>query len=70
MKTIDKTKALLFVDDGHPEARDYDDNYVSVDACPSRSWIAFLGPLLGQRATANKASPNRSQDGKRPAARS
>ena len=28
--------ALLFVDDGHPESRDYDDNYVPVVVDGSR----------------------------------
>ena len=26
-------RPILYVDDGYPESRDYDDNYVAVDVC-------------------------------------
>ncbi len=51
-------RAVLYLDDGYPESRDYDDNYVLVEPGRRTSWWrALLGlPPIGPRATATAAS--------------
>lgn len=46
-------RALLYLDDGYPESRDYDDNYVPVEPGHRSSWWrALLGlPPIGPRAS-------------------
>lgn len=56
MTTSGTTRALLFVDDGHPEAREYDDNYFPVDPHQPRNWMTFVGMLL-RRRTRTVVSP-------------
>lgn len=43
---MNSTKALLFVDDGYPESRDYDDNYIDVDHPQPGVLSSFLSGLF------------------------
>lgn len=39
----------LFLDDGHPEARDYDDNYVAIEPQPTRDLLRRMFALGSDR---------------------
>jgi hypothetical protein len=40
MNRTSESKPWFFRDDGHPEARDYDDNYVAVEPqAPRGAWL-------------------------------
>jgi hypothetical protein len=51
MNRSERSTAVLYVDDGHPESRDYDSNYVGVDAKEPRSWLRVLLGLRRERET-------------------
>jgi hypothetical protein len=46
-----RVRAHLYCDDGHPESRDYDSNYVPLTAPEPRHWLSVLFRLRAARAS-------------------
>lgn len=53
---------LWFCDDGHPESREYDSNYMPLDTAAPRHWLSVLFRLRAQRAAAAAAEDRRAPE--------
>lgn len=59
-------RAHIYVDDGHPEASEYDSNYVALPASEPRHWLAVLFRLRTARALEAAAATDASRAGQHP----